>query len=268
MSDLPGIPDDGRELYSDDVSRAYRLAAREEPSPELDVAIRDAALRAASSQSRSFTRAPLLRWGVPLAVAATIAVGVSVAFLAVDHPDSPLAPVSEAPVPPLPESKQSAPGAAEATTGDSARDAPQSASDLSDGQAPVTAATREARPSRERTTRDQVVARREQTPTPSASPESPKRPQPSTESSSDPIGASPAALPDTLKSMQKIAPGSDTQVDQEAELLSPEVWLQRIRELRNKGEIQQADQNLRAFRRRYPDYPMPADFSLPTQTGK
>jgi hypothetical protein len=272
MSDLPGTSDDGRELYSDDVSRAYRLAAREEPSPELDAAVRTAALRAAGSQSRSFTRAPLLRWGVPLAVAATIAVGVSVAFLAVDQPDSPLAPVSEAPVPPMRESKQSAPGAAEATTGDnSARDAPQSASGLSDGQAPVTAATREARPSRERTTRDQVVSKREQAPAPTASPESPNPPERATEPSADSIGAAPAAapaLPDTPKGMQKVAPGSSTQIDQDAELLSPEVWLQRIRELRDKGELRTAEESLRAFRRRYPDYPLPADLSVPTQTGR
>jgi hypothetical protein len=68
--------------------------------------------------------------------------------------------------------------------------------------------------------------------------------------------------------MQKVAPGSGTQIDQEAELLSPEVWLQRIRELRDKGELRTAEESLRAFRRRYPDYPLPADFSVPTQTGR
>jgi len=68
--------------------------------------------------------------------------------------------------------------------------------------------------------------------------------------------------------MRKAAPTADAQAGEEAEPLSPEVWLQRIRDLRNRGELAQADESLRAFRRRYPDYPLPADVPMPAQVGK
>ena len=268
MSDLRGQADDGGDLYPDDVSRAYRMAAREEPSPEVDDAIHAAALRAARSRPRSFARMSLRRWGIPIAVAATIVVGVSVAFLAADRPDSPQVlsnPSAPSPVAP--------PASADTSRGDSALEGPsQSAPGVTGGQTAITAAAREARPSRERTTRDQVVAKREQ-PAP-VPPESSARPEAAPDATrAAPAGAAlqaarPQALPDAATGVPKTAPGTDPQADQEAELLSPEVWLQRVRELRNKGELAQADESLRAFRRRYPDYPLPADVPLPAQIGK
>jgi hypothetical protein len=76
----------------------------------------------------------------------------------------------------------------------------------------------------------------------------------------------PPAVPEAARSMRKTA--SEMRSIEESEPLSPEMWLQRIRELRNKGEVAQADESLRAFRRRYPDYPLPADVPLPAQVGK
>ena len=61
--------------------RAYRAAAREEPTPELDDAIRAAARRGAGWGTRALGRPAVRTWGVPLAIAATVVVGVSVAFL-------------------------------------------------------------------------------------------------------------------------------------------------------------------------------------------
>jgi hypothetical protein len=62
--------------------------------------------------------------------------------------------------------------------------------------------------------------------------------------------------------MWKSAPAAAAQQGEEAEPTSPEVWLERIRELRNKGDLAQADASLRAFRHRYPDYPLPADLDI------
>jgi hypothetical protein len=275
MSDLRGQTDNGGELYSDDVSRAYRLAAREEPSPALDDALHAAALRAAGSRPRLLTRVLPQRWGVPIAVAATIVVGVSVAFLAADRPEPALAPLAEAPVPQRPESRQATPGtppaSAEITAGERARELSRPAPGVGVEEAPVTAAARDVRPSRERTTRDQVVAKREQSALPSASSASPAPPGAPADASADQIQKrvpTTAALPDAARGLHKAPPGTDPQGDHDAELLSPEAWLQRIRELRSKGEMAQADESLRAFRRRYPDYPMPADVPWPAQGGK
>lgn len=263
MSDVRGQVDDGPEVYAEDVSRAYRLAAREEPSPELDAAIHAAAERAARARPRYHAGRSLGRWGVPIAVAATIVIGVSIAFLAADRPDAPLAP--DAPVPQGRESKPSvlAPSS-EAIPADPIGQPARPRAETSGGQAPVAAAAREARPSRERTTRDQLVPRRDQAVTPGASQESEARPEPPAAAAIEAPRSSP--VPEAARVLRKTAPVADTAAGEEAEPVSPEVWLQRIRELRNRGELAQADASLRAFRRRYPDYPLPAD--VPAPAGK
>jgi soluble cytochrome b562 len=42
------------------------------------------------------------------------------------------------------------------------------------------------------------------------------------------------------------------------------VWLDRILELRRQGKLEEADKSLKAFRERYPAYPLPPELkSLP-----
>jgi hypothetical protein len=264
VSEIRGPADNGGDLSSDDVSRAYRLAAVEEPSPELDETIHAAALRAAGSRPRRTSRGPLRRWRVPIAVAATIVVGVSVAFLAMDPASPPVAPMVESPVPHA---------GVTSTPGHSVGERPLPAPGAANGQEPVAAAARDARPSRERTTRDQIVPRREQVASPSAAPES----EPRFDATLDQFGATPSAVPQTRRpwavpdpaqSLGKTVPGVDPRAPEEAELLSPELWLEHIRELRNKGELARAEESLRAFRLRYPDYPLPADFPVSSQIGR
>jgi hypothetical protein len=43
------------------------------------------------------------------------------------------------------------------------------------------------------------------------------------------------------------------------EAVSPEAWLQRIRDLRAAGRDAEAAQSITRFRQRYPDFPLPAD---------
>jgi hypothetical protein len=261
MSDLDGKPDDVGDLYSDDVSRAYRAVAREQPSAELDHVIHMAALRGARARPRTLTAALRRRWSVPIAIAATIVVGASVAFLAADRPDSPIAPAGKAPVPQLRDADRpvQAPEAPRSSleTGevDKLREA-QPSSEAVAKQAPPTAVMREARPTRERTTRDEFVANRGQ-PAPQ-----PAQSVPRPESSATPD------VPVEAKGLRNVPPGAELQTDQGAESLSPEVWLQRIREFRSRGELTQAEASLRAFRRRYPDYPLPADVPASTDLGK
>ena len=44
-----------------------------------------------------------------------------------------------------------------------------------------------------------------------------------------------------------------------AKALSPEAWLERIADLRAQGRHKEADESYAEFRRRYPDYVIPAE---------
>ncbi len=44
-----------------------------------------------------------------------------------------------------------------------------------------------------------------------------------------------------------------------AESLEPKAWLDRILELRRQGKLEEADKSLKAFRERYPTYPLPPE---------
>jgi hypothetical protein len=253
--------DDAPDLHADDVSRAYRTGAREEPSSALDEAVSAAARRAAGSRPGGVARWFGERWSVPLAIAATLVIGVSIAFFALERPDAPEAATANAPLAEAGKAARSTvpPGGSREKealqpSGELLADATQPAEDPQK-QAPDRA-VRESRPSRERTTREEMVLRRAQQ-TELAASQSP---------GGTPAVSSPApTLAETL-GLQKAVPRLDTQADHEADLLSPEVWLQRIREWRAKGDLVQADASLKAFRRRYPDYPLPADVLSSTDT--
>lgn len=269
MSDGRRQPDDGTQLYSEDVSRAYRLGAREEPSPELDAAIHAAAMRAAGRRSRVAHRTPLRAWGVPIAVAATIVIGISIAFLAADRPDSPVVPISVAPLPSLRESEpalptpSAPPESTDKALAASAPPTPQAASETNRSHVPAAATTREERPTRERSTRQQPLPRRDQSMSPPMAPSAEASAAGGAADAAPAAGVSEAGRPPMAPgAMWKSAPAAAAQQGEEAEPTSPEVWLERIRELRNKGDLAQADASLRAFRHRYPDYPLPADLDI------
>jgi hypothetical protein len=44
-----------------------------------------------------------------------------------------------------------------------------------------------------------------------------------------------------------------------AQYAEPKVWLERILELRRQGKLEEADKSLKAFRERYPSYPLPPE---------
>lgn len=273
MSDPRTSPDDALDLHlhAEEVSRAYRAGVSGEPPPELDDAIRAAARRGGGWWPRVAGRSASRAWGVPLAVAATLVVGVSVAFLAADrhdpHPErAPAAPAAE-----VARSNTDAsmlredPGAADRRT--SAAEAPMS---------PTATLSEEARPSRERASREEMQHKRATARGDAAqAPARSVKPPPSADSTPAAVASSPVTVmqeaasptPDAeAKTLSKAAPRAPAQG--ESEPLSPEVWLQRIRELKAKGDLAQMEENLRTFRRRYPDYPLPADIAPPAETGK
>lgn len=44
-------------------------------------------------------------------------------------------------------------------------------------------------------------------------------------------------------------------------VLDPKTWIERILALRREGKLQEAERSLQAFRRRYPDYPLPPELA-------
>ncbi len=289
MSDPGTHWDDRADLQSDDVSRAYRAAARDEPPEELDDAICAAARRGVGSRRGGGGRPAMQRWGFPIAIAATVVVGISVAFLASDRSDTATQSIATGPGTRAGDAARSlAPAESPGRSAEPAAprtgmlaDSPTAAAEAR-GQPPV-AAARETRPSRERTTRDELVSKRgaappapasapqpSATPTPSADvvPDTARGAPPSAVLQSAPPAGAPGAPPGEVQSLRKGTPRTEVQADQDAEVLSPEMWLQRIREFRAKGDLAHAEESLRTFRRRYPDYPLPADIPPPIEVGK
>lgn len=273
MSETREQPDDGADLHAEDVSRVYRMAAREEPTPELDAAIQSAATRAVGSRRRAPRRTSGRWWGVPIAVAATVVIGVSIAYLASEQSEPPLAPVTDVALTRAPEPKE-APSPAQPSDGDAATSAQHAREKThapeARGDWPPVAATRDTRPGRERTPRDLSAQRREAPAAPSVAP-APPNPDATGGTAGNGFSPAPANIPkadgapEPERSVQKRAPAAPTV--EALESLSPEMWLQRIREFKAKGDLAQADASLRAFRRRYPDYPVPADLLPPAEDG-
>src|SRR5258706_12217570 len=69
----------------DELSRAYRAAANEEPPAALDEAIRAAARRAVQARPQSTAKKWVPRWGSPFAAAAVIMLAASLLFGAVEE---------------------------------------------------------------------------------------------------------------------------------------------------------------------------------------
>jgi hypothetical protein len=47
------------------------------------------------------------------------------------------------------------------------------------------------------------------------------------------------------------------------ESLAPSAWIKRILDLRREGRLKEAADSLKAFRTRYPEYPLPPELSVP-----
>jgi hypothetical protein len=67
------------------------------------------------------------------------------------------------------------------------------------------------------------------------------------------------AMADTAESRQVPSAAAEPARGKEAESLSPELWIERLRQLRADGDESALRRELAAFRERYPDYPLPPD---------
>jgi len=72
--------------------------------------------------------------------------------------------------------------------------------------------------------------------------------------------APPARAPAQAQLRNRAAPAKQSPTE---ENLAPAAWIERILELRREGKPKEAADSLEAFRRRYPDYPLPQELSTP-----
>ena len=219
------------------VSRLYRRHADEQPGPALDARIREQAHCAVSPRPRA-VKSPFARhWMVPASLAAVLVLSVSVVLLT---PHGGLGPV------PLPESV--APPA----------------------EAPRPAAAPRARSELEEDAREAVGASRLEATEAAksrAEPSSPARksmreaaPAPSTAADAPPAAELRAPAPaGRLADEQTV--GDAAPLADDALQADPQAWLRHIERLADTGHREDALANLRAFRARYPNHPLPASLA-------
>ncbi|MDH5534873.1 MAG: hypothetical protein OEZ08_04770 [Betaproteobacteria bacterium] len=253
------------------LSRLYREGAREVPPPHVDTVIRAAARREVGARPhRAGTFA--VRWRLPLALAAVLVLSVSLVTLIMDEGGeellAPPAPKAEAPT--AGESPARAP--AEMKSGGTV-----GSDDRRNDRAQPSAAQPEA-------------AVRPFPAAPAAS--APPRPEaalrerarePAFDKPEAPLAQrAPAAMADKLAAEESRAaagalrreavadearprsssPALSPAVARQVQALEgevPEKWLERIAQLRREGGLNEADELLGEFKRRFPGHPLPPD---------
>ena len=233
----------------DELRALYRGLPREEPPPAIDAAV-------LAAGSRSVAR-PFHNWKVPVSLAAVLVLSVVVTQrMSEEQPEIRANP----PSPPVAAQIPKAP----ATKPESRRDVPVAGP----RPQPKTQPRPESAPPRE-------VARSE----PPAQPEMTRsEPSPAVKEEAV-IAAAPAPAPPPQAGAVAQSAGQLARTDARAERrapmtaksradasnlasaapLSPESWLERIIELRGSARHKEADESYEEFRRRYPDYVVPAE---------
>ncbi len=228
------------------LSRLYRDHAVDEPTDAVDQTILAAARQAVAADPHGIRRNGWWqRWRMPLSLAVTVMLTVTLALL-VEHqpkemsvipshekersenardraapPPIPAAPATKAlPVPAAPQIQETVP---KAEVGQSERESSRTAN-----------------------TADQAAA----LPSPAAKAESAAPAAAASEGASSGemrvSPARPAAVPLAKSSADSVR--------------APAVWLDEIRVLRNSGKAEEAEEQLRKFRLAHPDYPLPEEF--------
>jgi hypothetical protein len=253
------------------LDQAYRELPGDAPPSALDEQIRAAAHRAVGARPQSLAarrRSWASRWRVPLALAASVVVVVTLTLMVQEEEqralqgEPMLAPPPAAP--PALEDRAAPPREAEdARRGDTepARRAPASAppqrAPAADAAAPPPPQLQKLetrQPRLEEPAAAQIPSPPTTAPAPAAKP-----------SAAPPLRGSPAApsgASDSLSRERAVGerPARETR---SAPLVarSPEEWLDEIRRLKAQGRDADAAAELAEFRRRHPDYPLPADLA-------
>ena len=237
-----------------DLSARYRAAARDVPPPHVDAAILAAAKRAVGAQPKP-AGAPgaLRRWYVPVSLAAVIVLSVIVT-LRVEHERPELAlpdavplerqkdrvaaekPAEQQPAAAPPERRVQSPPALRpaATPAPVFVPEPKAAQDAAPEEAKRDDRRREiASGAAAGATAENAAAR----------------------SAAEAEAASASARHEARAMSAPAGPAIQASLAKQEQ--APAEWLERIAELRKRGQDQQADEQLAEFRRRYPDYRIP-----------
>jgi hypothetical protein len=270
-----------------ELGEAYREASRETPPADLDARILAAAHRAVDARPEDAVRRPswIDRHRLPLAVAATALIAVTLSLMVEDEtrrepePDAPVAaprddawgsrsaPARTAPAPAS--SMPAAPGPAATVPAPALESAPAPA-EARRAAPPSDPATRQAAP---------PAAVRD---APRIETEAAGAARPIPEFAAGKAAAVPAAQAPVQAPMPAPAAGAppgaaarERAVQERPSRLTredaakaeapraPEAWLEEIRRLRADGRAAEADEALAAFRRAWPDYPLPPDLARP-----
>lgn len=262
---------------NDSLSRLYQEAARPEPPPALDDAILAASRRAAGAGPQSIRISS--RWSVPLALAATVVLTVSVTMMVHEerpYGDASLTIPAAAPAAPTIESaaaQRSGPVAKPAYQPAPAerRDAPATEKTTAAVSSSASAETRERADKTVPPTLDAAPAARGAIATDAASaiPGLAVQPVQRDEARSQAVPAAamrapaPAALEKRALSSAR-ALSSSAREETAADTLAkdeklPERWIVEIRELKHAGHAAEAADKLTEFRKRFPAYKLPDD---------
>jgi hypothetical protein len=264
------------ELRDPRLDEAYRRLPGDEPPPELDERIRAAARRAvgARPQSLGAHRSWVTRWRVPLSLAASVMIVVTLTLMMQEEDQRVLYsdPASAPPAPATLEDRAVPRAAEEAkrqdTEGASAKPvAPAPKAPAAAQRAP--AADAAAPPPAELQKLETRQQRREESPLASPPPAPPAgivAPAPAPEPAAKALVAPPAAAPsgasDSLSRERGVGerPARALRSAPQA-ARSPEEWIEEIRRLKAQGRDADAATELAEFRRRHPDYVLPADLA-------
>jgi len=238
----------------------YRTAAREEPPPALDDAIRAAARRAVASRPQRASSSFIRSWRVPLSIAAVMVLSVS--LVTVMREEAPEMVLSPGGLPGEADHKRAGPAA---DTGQSATAVPKTL--LPHAQQSDSVGLRP--PAQ---TGSSGIGLRDNRVAPDPAAESRKdmaAAEGKVQSKSEPVSAD-AALRETSRARVKAAPAVQPSASPPAASmagatqpradLAPEKWLERIEDLRRQGKFDEARTSLAEFRKRFPDYELPASF--------
>lgn len=256
------------------LSRLYRQFATDEPTPAIDERILAAAKAALGAGERSpgadhgrWWR----RWRTPLALATTLVLTLTLSLLQQPPPGDGFVPV--VPGPPVTPAPAAAPAAkfADPEARPAAAVAPSSparnAGALSDRQAEARQQARQPSigvDARDRDAKSESVAERVSSavaakPAPSAAEPAATR---SERSDVAPAVAGTVTGNSTeaqLAAAPGRAPATALAKSRAQAVRTASVWLDEIRVLRREGNLQEAERQLREFRREYPDYSLPED---------
>lgn len=258
MSEAPRQPRGGDDPADAGLAAIYRQTAPEQPPPHLDDAIRAAARRAAGARP---ARARLSGWRIPIAVAAVVVVSVSLVTMMQEEGGRRLLEPRSAPVDRSQDTREPVERAAAPTRPSASRDEPEIPAPES-----LTAQRGTPRPEPQGSPAPSVVegpAGALATPgggrvgpeTVESAQGRPLQPAPHASGRGDMA----AETRDTRRQTELAqGPAPQSALLREYDDQPPQKWLEKIAELRAAGKAGEADELLKAFRKRFPDHPLPA----------